>query len=396
MAIPSSSYITPNNRGEYEYKPADDRSIENGPPAFDHVQDPWSQAKLREIYRFSRQLFASNSIDLLLQEVVRETKEILEISFCRVLLPKTDGTWVCEAVFPEESRARRRFKLPETGLAQFIYQRAAEKAIPTLLHRGSSLWNTLEQQTSHISRATWLCLVPLVFGGETLGLLELGQNTKNQTTAFDEEKNQLAAFIAEQAAGAIYRIRVANRLQTSQSETVLALSKTLETRDDHTAGHCNRMTALAERTAAACHCTDDEVQLIRWAGMLHDIGKVGIPDDILRRPGPLNNSEWALIQRHPDVGADIVLMVSNLSQVADLIRSHHERFDGKGYPRGLRGSQIPLGGRILAIADAYTAMTDGRVYRPPVSHADAISELKHCAGTHFDPRIIEVFVGLFQ
>jgi len=130
--------------------------------------------------------------------------------------------------------------------------------------------------------------------------------------------------------------------------------------------------------------------------MLHDIGKVGIPDDILRRPGPLNNSEWALIQRHPDVGADIVIMVSNLSQVAELIRTHHERFDGKGYPRSLRGSQIPLGGRILAVADAYTAMTDGRVYRAPVSHADAIAELKRCAGTHFDPRVVDAFISLFQ
>jgi putative nucleotidyltransferase with HDIG domain len=153
---------------------------------------------------------------------------------------------------------------------------------------------------------------------------------------------------------------------------------------------------LAERTAATLHCTEEEIQTIRRAGLLHDIGKISIPEEILHRPGPLAEEEWALIRRHPDVGAEIVLMVSNLAEVAELVRSHHERYDGKGYPRGLKGEDIPLGGRILAITDAYTTLTDGRAYREAISHNEAITELKRCSGSHFDPQVVEAFLSLFQ
>jgi putative nucleotidyltransferase with HDIG domain len=396
MAISSNACLSPRKRGKFSEKAAVDSPQQALPPSFRHVKDQWSQTKLNEIYRFSRQIFDSDSLESLLQCIVQETTTILEVDISQVLLLQPDGSWICEATFSDYSTPGKGHSHPEPELAKFIYQQVAQKKSPTILRRGSAFWITLEHQKPFTSRSSCLCLVPLTFGSESLGLLVLGLIGKNKPSTFEEEKSQLAAFLGEQAAGSIYRIKMANRLQENQSETVLALSKTIQIRDDPTGGHSTRMTVLAEQMAAACRFTDEEIQTVCRAGLLHDIGKIGIPDEILRRAGPLSDEEWDLIRRHPDIGADIVLKVSNLALVAELIRSHHERFDGKGYPRGLSGEQIPLGARILTVVDAYTVMTDGRAYRPAISHGEAIVEIKHCSGSHFDPWVVEMFLNLFH
>ena len=349
-----------------------------------------------EIYQFSRQMMAVNSLDVLLKDIAHEAVNILQVSFCRLLLITKEGAWRCESVFPDTHRRDDKTRHPVPLQAQHIYQLCARKNSPTVLLRGNKLWAALENKTPYINRTSSLCLMPLAFSNDTLGMMVLGQYGSDGAAAFDEEKNNLITFIADQAAGAIYRAKVADRLHVTQTETVLALSKAIETRDDCTGSHSTRMTTLAERIAAACHCSDEEIRTIRWAGMLHDIGKIGIPDEVLRRPGPLDEAEWAIIRRHPDVGADIVLMVSNLAPVAELIRAHHERYDGNGYPRNLSGEEIPLGARILTVCDAYTAMTDERSYRLAISHEEALAELKRCAGTHFDPRVVEAFLSLYR
>jgi HD-GYP domain-containing protein (c-di-GMP phosphodiesterase class II) len=392
MTVSGGSYLPPRKRGDLDQFIADERLGESGLQPFIYAQNPWFQAKMSEIYRFSHQLSASNSLDALLREIVREAKEILQASFSRLLLAYPKGKWFCEASYPDLPRTGGQ----ESDLTNFVYQQAAEKSGPTYIQRGSSFWARLERHSPQTRQASGLYLFPLTFKCETLGILVLGHKEKNGLASFDEEKRQLGLYIAEQSAGAIYRVLTARRLQENQAEMVQALSKTVEARDDDTGGHSSRMTRLAERIAAACHCTDEEIQIIRWAGQLHDIGKIGIPDAILRKPGPLTDGEWAVVRKHPDVGADIVLMVSNLAGVAELIRAHHERYDGNGYPRRLNTAQIPLGARILAIADAYTAMTDGRAYRKEFTHEAAIAEIKQCAGTNFDPWIVEAFLSLYQ
>lgn len=349
-----------------------------------------------EIYRFSRQMMAANSLDTLLKDIAHQAVDILQVSFCRLLLSTKEGKWSCEAVFPDAHHGENKPRHPESPQAQHIYQLCSRKNSPTVLSRGNKLWAALENKTPYVDRTSTLYLMPLAFSNDTLGMMVLGQHGSDGAAAFDEEKSNLITFIAEQAAGAIYRAKVSDRLHVSQTETVLALSKAIETRDDCTGSHSTRMTTLAERIAAACHCTDEEIRTIRWAGMLHDIGKIGIPDEVLRRPGPLDEAEWAIVRQHPDVGAEIVLMVSNLAPVAELIRAHHERYDGKGYPRNLLGEEIPLGARILTVCDAYTAMTDQRSYRQAITHEEALAELKRCAGSHFDPRVVEAFLSLYQ
>jgi putative nucleotidyltransferase with HDIG domain len=189
--------------------------------------------------------------------------------------------------------------------------------------------------------------------------------------------------------------RVIFRSERTQLETVLALMKTLEVRDPYTGGHGERISELAEKTARALHCNVMDQRNIRWAALLHDIGKVGVPDEILHRPGPLSDTEWAIMRRHPERGAEILRTVVNLTPVAALVIAHQEKIDGSGYPYGLKGDQIPLGARILAVVDAYSAMTDGRVYRTPRSHQEALNELLRCSGTDFDPDVVKAFIKIF-
>jgi HD-GYP domain-containing protein (c-di-GMP phosphodiesterase class II) len=177
---------------------------------------------------------------------------------------------------------------------------------------------------------------------------------------------------------------------------ITALSNAVEARDSHTGGHGHRLVELALALARELGCSEQECEDICWAAVLHDIGKIGVPDGILSKPGSLTEEEWELMRRHPELGYQILSPISALKNAARYVRHHHERYDGRGYPDGLKGEEIPLGARIIAVADAYVAMTEDRIYRKGRSHQEALAELKRCSGTQFDPKVVEAFVRLFS
>jgi diguanylate cyclase (GGDEF)-like protein/putative nucleotidyltransferase with HDIG domain len=171
---------------------------------------------------------------------------------------------------------------------------------------------------------------------------------------------------------------------------VLALAEVLDIRDGGTAEHSQTVGRFAEMIARRLDLQPELVKRIRLAGILHDVGKIAVPDSVLRKPGPLTDEEWDEMRKHPEIGA-MILDGADLRDISSWVRAHHERPDGRGYPSGLSGRDIPLEARILAVADAYEAMVSDRVYRPGMAAAEARAELRRYAGTQFDERVVEVF-----
>ena len=179
----------------------------------------------------------------------------------------------------------------------------------------------------------------------------------------------------------------------SNLEVVAALAQALEERDSYTGEHSESVVELTARVAEALALDADEVKQIRSAALLHDIGKVGIPDGILHKPGPLDDREWEIMRQHPAIGERILRAIPGMGSVARVVRHEHERWDGGGYPDGLAGEAIPIGARIILACDAYHAMTSDRPYRKAMSHHEAMSELTTNAGSQFDPQVVEALVG---
>ena len=165
-------------------------------------------------------------------------------------------------------------------------------------------------------------------------------------------------------------------------------------KDYLTAGHAERLKEMCLKMGEKLWLSPRQMADLALLAQVHDLGKVAVPDSILFKKGPLTEEEWEVMRQHPEKGYRIALSSPALAGVADLILKHHERWDGKGYPLGLRGEEIPVECRILSIADAFDAMTGGRPYLKPRSKEEAVAELKKCAGSHFDPHLVDVFVSL--
>jgi putative nucleotidyltransferase with HDIG domain len=170
-----------------------------------------------------------------------------------------------------------------------------------------------------------------------------------------------------------------------------SLAHAVDERDAYTGRHSYVVAELAARVANLLGLDAEEVELVRLAGSLHDLGKLAIPEEILRKPGPLSDAELLVLRRHPQIGFRMLRSLG-VEPVSTWVLHHHERWDGRGYPHGLGGEDIPLGSRILFVADAYDAMTSDRVYRSHLDHDTAVAELERCAGTQFDPQVVAVFV----
>jgi putative nucleotidyltransferase with HDIG domain len=193
------------------------------------------------------------------------------------------------------------------------------------------------------------------------------------------------------------RVAYARYVETRElfEQTISALSKAIDARDPYTRNHSSRVSHIAEEMCRVMRLPENEIERIKWSGLLHDVGKIGIRDHILLKEGPLDKSERILMNQHPTIGAEIVAPASQLSDEAPLIKAHHEWFNGSGYPDGIEAMDIPLGARILTIADAYEAMTSSRPYRKiPLSHETAVEQLEKFSGIQFDPQIVPILIGL--
>jgi len=236
--------------------------------------------------------------------------------------------------------------------------------------------------------------IPLNTKGELVGFIIVAPKRSTQSYTHDDEV--ILSTLANQTAVVIENARLYEDLEATFVQTVVTLANAIDMRDTYTSSHSQRIAEWAAEIARNLGCNTEEVQAIYWGGLLHDIGKIGIPDSILRKPTKLDEREWEIIRNHTILGAQLVSPIKKLAEVAPIIEYSHERYNGSGYPHGLKGDEIPLGARIIGVVDSYSAMRDERSYKKPISHEDAIEELKRNAGILFDPHVVNIFMHILD
>ena len=190
--------------------------------------------------------------------------------------------------------------------------------------------------------------------------------------------------------------RLYQQLQRGIYQSLLGLANALEAKDRYTRGHSDRVSRWSRQLATVLELPAPEIEMVRQAGLLHDLGKIGVPETVLRKPGQLDPAEWAEMRRHPLIGAQIVAPFEFFAEGAQVIRHHHERWDGSGYPDGLAGVAIPIGARIVAVADVFDALTSDRPYRRAMDCPAAIEHLMEQAGRTLDDDAVAAFIGLLH
>ena len=236
-------------------------------------------------------------------------------------------------------------------------------------------------------------LVPLVVEMDTWGLIEIYDS---RTRVFSGLERYLAELATTHIGALLAGFEHEERAQRLYRETLASLSNALEAKDAVTSQHTEEVVRLAVAVAAELGLDLEAVRNVELGAVLHDIGKVRVPESILNKPGPLDDEEWAVMKTHPEVGEHILRPIQSLQAILPIVRHHHERWDGAGYPDSLSGRAIPLGARIVAVCDAYRAMTEDRPYRARLSEAEARSQLEEGAGSQFDKDCVAALVGALE
>src|SRR6202158_1858747 len=243
----------------------------------------------------------------------------------------------------------------------------------------TSFWNTIAQ---NVGASTLLATLVLSFSG---GILYLLLQTQPFPVGYIMAPGLFAFVLAVRG-----NVADAQRQTELKDQTLDLAAQALDARDRYTESHSIRVAELAGRLGDHLELGDRESELLRTAGSLHDLGKIGVRDDILNKPGPLTEEEWEIMRRHPDIGADMIAQHSALAEVAPLVRHHHERWDGSGYPAGLKGDVIPFGARILAVADSFDTITGTRLYRPSLmTPIEGVEDISRRANHWYDPNVVD-------
>lgn len=361
--------------------------------------------RLREaltIYKVSEAIALTHDIDHILDVVLRAALDEAKADVATLHLrdPRSGAYEERVKVVASDGRA----SVPTPAFPTMNEQFA--QGVPVLAHGGKAS----RFFTEHAAPETLssFAAVPLTARGNMVGVLNVFSFTAGKK--FDEGHRKMLAVLASRAASALENARLYNELVGANDsltkanltleemfqQTVAGFAQALEESDQYTRGHSERVAVYSEILARGLTLPDAEVSRIIQAGVMHDVGKIGVRYDMLNKPGKLTPEEVAVFRQHPEKGKRILEPVPCLHGLIDGCYCHHEWYDGGGYPRGLAGDQIPLVGRICAIADAYDAMTSDRAYRRALPHEVAVSEIERCAGSQFDPELASAFVKLMD
>ena len=354
------------------------------------------QQKLKEtmaLMEVARLVTSTLDIDVLLSRLVQITADVCEVGKCSVYIYVTEsGRFYPTATFGvlpdsdwemELGEGVQPADLTDEDVESLFNHQVAicEPQLSPFIPRGR-IEDTLTRS---------VVLVPIFSRENLLGMVVLFSSKEGDE--FESDDLNMVTGIAGQAAVALENASLYEDLEMSYFSTVKALARAIEVKDPYTYGHSERVTDYAMAIARKLELSEWECRNVKYAAALHDIGKIGIARKILNKPGALSEEEFVHVKTHPQLGDSIIEPVTFLQAPREIILHHHERFDGKGYPDGLAGEQIPLGARILAVADSFEAMMSDRPYRKALPVAEAVRELELNAGRQFDPVVVKAFMA---
>ncbi len=352
---------------------------------------------LTALSAIDRVIAANFDLKLSLSEILVHVTKELGIDAADILIFNSNSQMLefgAEYGFRTKVVGKAQIRLGESYAGRAALERQLIQ-IPNLKDETENLF-----QTNTLKEEDFVCYygVPLITKGQVKGVLEVFHRT---TLEPDAEWLDFLIALAGQAAIAIENATLFESLQRSNSELALAYDATIEgwshaldLRDKETEGHSKRVTEMAVILARAFGLTEPELVQVRWGALLHDIGKMGVPDGILHKPGPLTDEEWASMKMHPTFAYDLLSLIRYLRLALDIPHYHHEKWDGTGYPDGLKGVQIPLVARIFAVVDVWDALNSNRPYRPAWTEEEVREHIRASSGTHFDPQVVSVFMQM--
>jgi PAS domain S-box-containing protein/putative nucleotidyltransferase with HDIG domain len=351
--------------------------------------------ELNLLHSIDRMILRGANEEEALQEIARLVAGLTGAQYAAIVTPRDDGGEVVRAIHhgvSAEEGARlssAEFPIGEgvSGWALRHNQIAVATDIST-----DSRYDKMRDFAREMNYAAAVA-IPIVLDEAILAALTVGYEEPRQ---FSQDEIATLMRIAAQAAIAVENARQRDSLERLLDETAMALSDVIESRDTYTGGHCQRLAVSSQAIAQAMGLPRREVDVIRFGAALHDLGKIVVPDAILNKPDKLTPEEYEIIKRHSSDGGRICQRIGFLQKAYDVVYHHHERWDGKGYPDGLAGEQIPQAARIVAVADAFDAMTNDRPYRRGMSCEEAIAILHDGAGSQWDARVVTVFIESFN
>ncbi len=382
-----------------------DRDITERKKAEEQIQS--STEELATLYELSRALADNTDLDKILELVNRRAVESVHATFARIALVERDE-FVIWSAYPIRFLERDLLVGNRMPIASMPYaQRVLEQDEPVLLSTLNAEVGKDERAALLLDYAQTVALIPLRVhefasnSSRILGLLMVGETRREEREPFTAEKIRLARSIGDQAAIAIDKVRLFHDLQRSNIDlrlaydaTIIGWSTALDLRDKETEGHTQRVAEITLRLAKRMGFSEQDLVHVRRGALLHDIGKMGVPDSILLKPDKLTDEEWEVMRMHPTYAHHMLVPIAYLAPALDIPYCHHEKWDGTGYPQRLQGEDIPLSARIFAAVDVYDALTSDRPYRKAWSREKTLDFIREQSGTHFDPQVVEVFLRM--
>jgi HD-GYP domain-containing protein (c-di-GMP phosphodiesterase class II) len=349
-----------------------------------------NKARLELIYEVSKKVGSVPRMTQLLEQIIRMTQQTLNAEASSVLLygDNNEELFFEVASGPVGQSLRRVRVRAQSSIAGRV-ARTGKPMIVNDVNKYRYFDRMIDETTGFITRS--IICAPLMVHRQIAGVIEV--LNKRDGSDFNEQDLEAVVSVAATAAMAIENTRLHQTVLDAYKSTITTLAAAIDAKDPYTRGHSQRVMKYALMGGKALSLPSDELETLEYAGILHDIGKIAIDVQILNKPANLTPSEWNMIREHPVMGANLLKDIRFLGKASELVLCHHERYDGAGYPAGLKGEDIPIGARLLAVADAFDTMTTSRSYRPAQTVDHAITELYSCSGTQFCPVAVAAFIS---